>query len=88
MRNTMPTGASVTITGISGHDAGICDLTPGHDHRNCRSRCRNVRSRWNGIPTRTNKPAMSELPLHSGMQSQRWTAGWTSETAVALSQGI
>ena len=28
MRNTMPTGASVTITGICGHDAGICDLTP------------------------------------------------------------
>jgi len=28
MRNTMPTGASVRITGICGHDAGICDLTP------------------------------------------------------------
>jgi len=27
MRNTMPTGASVTFTGICGHDAGICDLT-------------------------------------------------------------
>jgi hypothetical protein len=28
MRNTMPTGASVTFPGIRGHDAGICDLTP------------------------------------------------------------
>jgi len=28
MRNTMPIGASVTITGIRGHDAGICDLPP------------------------------------------------------------
>jgi hypothetical protein len=43
MRNTMPTGASVTMAGICGHDPGICDLPPpvtmtgiaGHDAGMC-----------------------------------------------------